>query len=64
MSYKEGLLIMDNHKCHIQEDILQKIQALRYDIKLSPSHTTGLLQPLDIGFNKSFKQKYSEKWEN
>jgi len=57
---KKGLLLMDNHRCHIDEGVLKRIRDLRYDIKLLPPNTTGLLQPLDIGYNKVFKEKYNE----
>jgi len=32
-SGKKGLLIMDNHEAHIDEDVKKKIRALNYDIE-------------------------------
>ena len=61
---KKGLLIMDNHRSHINPKVLKAIKNLNYDIELLPPNCTGRLQPLDIGINKNLKEIYSQKWEN
>ena len=60
---KTGLLLMDNHKSHIDPELISKIKALRYDIKFLPPNTTGLVQPLGIAFNKTSKEKHSLRWK-
>ena len=54
------LLIEDWHSSHITMDIIEL--ARRNDIHLLclPSHTTHVLQPLDIGVFKSFKSFFSK----
>ena len=61
---KRGLLIIDNHESHINEQVLTKVKALNSDVEFLPANCTGQLQPLDIEVNRLFKELYSEKWEN
>ena len=56
--WKNGLLIMDNHKWHINEKVISKVKALKYDIEFFPPNTTGYLQPLDLNFNGILKRIY------
>ncbi|KAL4512695.1 hypothetical protein ABPG72_020532 [Tetrahymena utriculariae] len=60
------ILIWDQFKTHKSQEIedefkeLQKKSNSTYLKQLIPSCSTGLQQPLDVSFNKQFKQKYRE----
>jgi hypothetical protein len=49
------LLILNSYQCHMIELVVQKIQELGVEIKHIPGECTSLCQPIDIGFNKPFK---------
>ena len=61
---KFGLLIMDNHKTHLDEKVVKKIESFKYHIQYLPPNTTGCTQPVDIGMNKPIKSHYQIMWEN
>jgi len=42
------LLVMDNHDSHISVPVIEKAQAEDIVLVGLPSHTTHLLQPLDV----------------
>lgn len=44
------LLIMDGHGSHMSIDLIELAQSNGVHILCLPSHTTHVLQPLDVGF--------------
>ncbi len=42
--------------------VVQKIQELRVEVKHIPGGCTSLCQPVDIGFNKPFKNRRRKLW--
>ncbi len=51
------ILFLDSFSVHLKGLIVQKIQALGVQVEIIPPGCTGLLQPVDVGFNKAFKAK-------
>ena len=55
------LLIEDGHSSHISIDVIELARENSVHILCIPSHTTHLLQPLDVGVFKSFKSHYNNE---
>ncbi len=56
------LLILDSYQCHMMGLVVQKIQELGVEVKHIPGGCTSLCQPIDIGFNKLFKDRLRKLW--
>ena len=54
------LLIEDGHGSHITLDVIELARTNDIHLLCLPSHTSHILQPLDIGVFKSFKCEYSK----
>ena len=54
------LLIEDGHGSHITVDVIELARKNDIHLLCLPSHTSHILQPLDIGVFKSFKSGYSK----
>ena len=54
------LLIEDGHASHITIDVIELARANNIHLLCLPSHTSHILQPLDIGVFHSFKVNYSK----
>ena len=52
------LLIEDGHSSHISISVIEKARECNIYILCLPAHTTHLLQPLDVGVFKSFKENF------
>ena len=60
---RRRLLILDNFRRHISNDIRDALKKLNYDIETLPPNTTKYLQPLDLSVNRPFKVYVSDEWE-
>ena len=54
------LLIMDGHGTHMSIELIELAQSSDVHLLCLPSHTTHILQPLDVGVFKSFKSYFSK----
>ena len=54
------LLIMDGHGTHMSIELIELAQSNEIHLLCLPSHTTHILQPLDVGVFKSFKSNFSK----
>ena len=54
------LLIEDGHASHISIEVIELAQSNDIHLLCLPSHTTHLLQPLDVGVFKSLKSHYKQ----
>ena len=52
------LLILDMYNFHITIEVIEKSWTLRIDMISLPSHTSHILQPLDVSCFKSFNQAF------
>jgi hypothetical protein len=51
-----ALLLLDGHPTRLQYHIWKDLQLFNTDVIIIPSHTSDLLQPLDLCVNGYFKQ--------
>ena len=56
------LLILDSYRCHMMGSVVQKIQELGVEVRHIPGGCTSLCQPVDVGFNKPFKDRMRKQW--
>jgi hypothetical protein len=54
------LLIMDGHGTHMSIELIELARSNGIHLLCLPSHTTHILQPLDVGVFKSFKATFSK----
>ena len=54
------LLIMDGHGTHMSIELIELARSSGVHLLCLPSHTTHVLQPLDVGIFKSFKSNFSK----
>lgn len=54
------LLVLDGHGSHITIDVIEYARSNEIHLLCLPSHTSHILQPLDIGVFKSFKTFFSK----
>lgn len=58
------LLVQDGHVSHVSIDAIEFARANNIHLLCLPSHTTHILQPLDVGVFKSFKSNFSKSCSN
>jgi hypothetical protein len=56
------ILILDSYQCHMIASVTQEIQELGLEVKHIPGGCTSLCQPVDVGFNKPFKDRLWRLW--
>jgi hypothetical protein len=56
------LLFLDSFAVHMMGSIVNKIQELGVEVDFIPPGCTGLVQPVDVGYNKSFKAKVKDQY--
>jgi hypothetical protein len=58
------ILILDMYRCHIMPSVVQMIHELGMEVQHIPGGCTSLCQPVDVGFNKPFKDRMRRQWMN
>ena len=53
---EEKLLVLDVHKAQKTDAVKSKLAKYKTELVYVPSGTTGLVQPIDVVFNASFKK--------
>lgn len=56
-------LVVDNLKCHVNENSVRAFGALGIEVVPLPKYTTAVLQPLDAGMMGPFKKKLASMKE-
>jgi hypothetical protein len=56
------ILILSSYRCHMMASVVTKIQELGIEVKHIPGGCTFLCQPVDVGFNKPFKDCIRRQW--
>ena len=51
------ILILDSYRCHMMGSVVQRIKELGVEVQHIPGGCTSLCQPVDVGFNKPFKDR-------
>lgn len=66
--YRRGLdkinLHLDNSPVHKRSDLLNKFSYHNIEPSFFPARMTSLLQPADVGWFRSLKTQYQNKWQN
>jgi hypothetical protein len=55
-------VILDSYHCHMMASVVKRIQELGIEVKHVPGGFTSLCQPVDVGFNKPFKDPVRRQW--
>lgn len=58
-------LILDKYTCHMQGSVTKKMESLGVECDIVPGGCTGLVQPIDVGIGKPFKNRMRyqlEEW--
>ena len=56
------ILILDSYRCHMMSSVVHRIQEMGVEVIHIPGGCTGLCQPVDVGFNKPFKDRVRRLW--
>lgn len=63
-SFSRRLLVWDSYRCHIMDSIKKQLNGMKIDTAVIPGGCTKYIQPADVSWNKSFKSKYRENYNN
>jgi hypothetical protein len=58
------LLILDGHGSHVSLEAIKQVQQFGLDMITLPSHTSHVLQPLDVNYFKPFKITFRKEKDN
>ena len=61
-NYIIPLLILDSYRCHMMASVVTRIQELGIEVKHVPGGCTSLCQPVNVCFNKPFKDRVRRQW--
>jgi hypothetical protein len=56
------ILFLDDFSLHKTGAVVGAIQALGMEVKFIPPGCTGMVQPVDVGYNKPLKSKFCEQY--
>jgi hypothetical protein len=56
------LLVLNSYRCHMMALVVDLIQELGVEVKHIPGGCTPICQPVNIGFNKPFKDRMRRQW--
>ena len=56
-------LLLDKYKCHYQGSVASAIENLGVEWDIIPGGCTSLVQPIDVGIGKPFKNRMRYNWE-
>jgi hypothetical protein len=56
------LLLLDDFKVHKMGVVIQAIQALGMEVEFIPPGCTGMVQPVNVGYNKPLKAKVHDQY--
>lgn len=58
------LIFLDKYRCHMMRSVVEQIQELGVEVQHIPGGCTALVQPVDVGANKPFKNRVRDRWES
>ena len=59
---KRNFLVWDSFRAHLSDNVKRVLKNSRTDVAVIPGGMTSLLQPLDVGVNKPFKDNLRQYW--
>ena len=57
------LLHLDNSPVHKRNDLMERFKANNVEVSFFPARMTSLLQPADVGWFRSLKLQYHQRWQ-
>ena len=64
LSFRKRLLVWDAYKCHITDGVKSVVKrSTNSDLSIVPGGLTGHVQPADVSWNKPFKARYKELYQ-
>ena len=54
------LLVVDGHSSRSQADVMESFASNNVHVLVIPAHTSHILQPLDLGGNRVFKEQLAK----
>ena len=63
-SDERKMLIMDSFSGHLTDQVKKVCKDNNTDVAIIPGGYTSILQPLDIGIIKPFKDSFRKKWNH
>ncbi|KAF0703553.1 hypothetical protein AaE_015316 [Aphanomyces astaci] len=57
-----SVLLLDDYKCHKQPSFTRKVAKVGTELEIIPGGYTCVLQPLDVGINKPFKDNIRHQY--
>ena len=58
------ILLLDSFKVHMKATVVSAIQTLGVEVIFIPPGCTSIIQPVDVRYNKSFKSKMKEQYND
>lgn len=59
---KRNLLVWDSFRAHLCQNVKSVLKESNTDVAVIPGSMTSILQPLDVGVNKPFKDQLRQRW--
>jgi len=56
------VLVLDQNSTHRKKTIIAKLHELGIQVEFLPPSTTAVLQPVDVGINRTFKRIIRKQW--
>ena len=60
----QKVLVLDDYSCHQTAEVKHKLADLKTILVLVPGGFTGMLQPMDVGLMKPFKQNFASAFDD
>ena len=57
------IFFLDKYSCHTRGRVTNRIEELGVEWDIIPAGCTGLIQPIDVGIGKPFKNRMRYRWE-
>ena len=58
------IIFLDSYRCHMMPTVVSKMEDLGVEVQHIPGGCTSLCQPVDVGFNKPFKSRMTNLWND
>ena len=59
---KRNLLVWDSFRAHLSQNVKSLLKESNTNVVVIPGGMTSILQPLDVGVNKPFKDQLRQRW--
>jgi hypothetical protein len=59
----DPILFLDSYRAHMMGSVVNAIEDIGVEVVIIPGGCTSLVQPVDIGFNRPYKKRMRELWE-